>query len=77
MSIINNEQIDTGHRAICGNCNRHFDLAIKITKLPLTPLIYKPNETSFDPPICPYCRSIIQGVTVYDNGTIIANVKEV
>lgn len=50
---------------------------MKITKLPLTPLIYKPNETSFDPPICPYCRSIIQGVTVYDNGTIIANVKDV
>lgn len=75
-----NKQIDTGHRAICSNCNCYFDLSMKVTSRAIELSSTIPyaiyTDAKFIPLKCPHCESIIQDVSVYSDGTIIANVKE-
>lgn len=76
-----NKQIDIGHHAICSNCKCHFDFSMKVTSKAIELSSTIPyaiyTDAKFIPSKCPHCESIIQDVSVYADGTIIANVKEV
>lgn len=76
-----NKQINTGHYARCSNCNCHFDFSMKVTSRAIELSSTIPyaiyTDAKFIPSKCPHCGSIIQDISVYDDDTIIANVKEV